>query len=71
MSYKDKYLRRDTFYGNSIRDIRIHETKIKLSELMCDSPNYFNVTKYDSNKAIDIIITDDSDNQEMKAFVAK
>lgn len=71
MSYKDKYLRRDTFYGDNIREIRIQETKRKLAHLMYDVPNYFRVEKYDSKKLIDIIITDDSDNQELKGFIAK
>ncbi|MBX4152258.1 Ig-like domain-containing protein [Paenibacillus lautus] len=71
MSYKDKYLRRDTFYGDNIRESRIQETKRKLSQLMYDVPNYFRVEKFSPKKLIDIIITDDSDNQELKGFITK
>ncbi|MBT2759852.1 Ig-like domain-containing protein [Paenibacillus sp. ISL-20] len=71
MSYKDKYLRHDTFYGDNIRESRIQETKRKLSQLMYDVPNYFRVEKFSPKKLIDIIITDDSDNQELKGFITK
>lgn len=71
MSYKDKYLKREKSYGDNIRENRIQETKSKLSQLMYDVPNYFRVEKYHSELMVDVIITDDSDNQELKGFISQ
>ena len=71
MSYKEKYLKRGKYCGDNIRENRIQETKSKLSQLMYDVPNYFRVEKHHSKVMVDIIITDDSDNQELKGFISQ
>jgi uncharacterized protein YjdB len=66
MSYLDKYQTRNSMYGNGVRDIRIDNTKRKISSIFTDSPSYHEVSINSSTTPTGVWLVDNSDNKDTK-----